>query len=295
MSRNRTTARAVLVAAALLGVTVVAADASARSRPVPRLVFPVVAQVQYVDDFGAPRAGGAHQGIDIMATKKSPAVAAESGRVKYWTSSATAGCMLYLYGSSGTMYEYIHLNNDLTMRNDNRGRCVRGTAYAVKNGARVTAGEQIAYVGDSGDANGLHAHLHFEVHPGGAKATDPYPYLQAAQRLLFAAKAGSPFALTLTGRVVAASDTELTVNVSTSQAWPSSLTLTRLDQQVVLAVSPAALIQTVTTAGSFETASLAQAAKGEKVVVWTEPAPASLKAERADDGVLTAALVQLSV
>jgi peptidase M23-like protein len=295
MSRNRTTARTVLVVAVLLGVAVVSVDASARTRPVPHLVFPVVGQVQYVDDFGAPRAGGAHQGIDIMATKKSPAVAAEAGRVKYWTSSATAGCMLYLYGASGTMYEYIHLNNDLTMRNDNRGKCVRGTAYAVRNGVRVTAGEQIAYVGDSGDANGLHAHLHFEVHPGGARATDPYPYLQAAQRLLFAAKAGSPFALTLTGRVVAASDTELTVNVSTSQAWPSSLVMTKLDQQVVLAVSPTALIQTVTATGSLETGSLAQAAKGEKVVVWTEPAPASLKAERADDGVLTAALVQLSL
>ena len=27
--------------------------------------------------------------------------------------------MLYLYGRSGTMYLYIHLNNDLTARNDN--------------------------------------------------------------------------------------------------------------------------------------------------------------------------------
>ena len=34
--------------------------------------------------------------------------------------------MLYLYGDSGTMYEYIHLNNDLTMKNDNRGKCVAG-------------------------------------------------------------------------------------------------------------------------------------------------------------------------
>src|SRR2546426_5304164 len=30
-----------------------------------------------------------------------------------------AGCMLYLYGDTGTTYLYIHLNNDLTMKNDN--------------------------------------------------------------------------------------------------------------------------------------------------------------------------------
>jgi hypothetical protein len=36
-------------------------------------------------------------------------------------------CMLYLYGESGTIYYYIHLNNDLTLKNDNRGKCVRAS------------------------------------------------------------------------------------------------------------------------------------------------------------------------
>ena len=80
-------------------------------------------------------------------TWRSPAVAAEDGTIKFWTTSARAGCMLYLYGASGTTYLYIHLNNDLTAKRDNKGKCAPGTAYAagLKNGARVKAGQQIAF------------------------------------------------------------------------------------------------------------------------------------------------------
>src|SRR5204862_4149530 len=119
----------------------------------------------YYDDFGEARGGGTHQGNDLMADKKSIAVAAEAGTIKFWTTSAQAGCMLYLYGVSGTTYLYIHLNNDVTMANDNRGKCVAGGSYwpGLKDGQRVVAGQAIGYVGDSGDADGT-PHLHFEVH-----------------------------------------------------------------------------------------------------------------------------------
>ena len=98
--------------------------------------------------------------------------------------------MLYLYGASGTMYEYIHLNNDLTAKNDNKGKCVKGVAYAVADGTHVEAGQQIAYLGDSGDANGIHPHLHFEVHPKGKGAVDPFPFLKKASHLLDTRTAG---------------------------------------------------------------------------------------------------------
>jgi Peptidase family M23 len=291
MRRHRTTARGVLFLAAMLGL--VAGTAAAAPPKVPdHIVFPVVGQVSYIDDFGAPRPGGPHQGNDLMAAKRSPAVAAESGTVKYWTTSRSAGCMLYLYGESGTIYYYIHLNNDLTSRNDNRGKCVQGVAYAVKNGARVAPGQQIGYVGDSGDANGGMSHLHFEVHPGGGRAVSPYPYLQKAYKLLFASKPGAPFSLTLTGTVASATLGRLVVNVTTSQAWPTGLTLTKLNRPIAITVPDATLVQTITP--TLRTiASVTLATKGQKVVVWTQPAPSSLKAQRADDGVLSSALIQL--
>jgi hypothetical protein len=294
MRRHRTTARGVLFLAATIGLAVGSAVAFAANTVPEHLVFPVIGKVQYTDDFGAPRGGGSHQGNDLMADKRSPAVAVEAGKVKYWTTSSAAGCMLYLYGESGTTYLYIHLNNDLTLKNDNRGKCVKGTAYTVKNGAKVAAGQQIAYVGDSGDANGGNSHLHFEVHPGGGKAVSPYPYLQKAYKLLFSAKAGTPFALTLTGTVVAAAIDRLVVNVSTSQAWPSGVTLTKLNRTIALTVPESTLVQSVSSTGTFRAvANVTLAQKGDKIVVWTQPAPATLKAQRADDGVLSSALIQI--
>ena len=149
---------------------------------VPQLIFPIVGKVTYFDDFGAPRGGGGHEGNDILADRKAPVVAVEAGTVTFWTRSVNAGCMLYLHGKSGTVYLYIHLNNDVTMRNDNRGACGPGMSYApgLTDGAEVEAGQLIGFVGDSGNANGIHPHLHFEVHPGDGDAVSPYRYLRAA-------------------------------------------------------------------------------------------------------------------
>ncbi|HET8529216.1 MAG TPA: M23 family metallopeptidase [Gaiellaceae bacterium] len=275
-----------LVALAAAGSAIAA---NPKQSGVPTLLFPVAGPTTYQDDFGQPRGDGPpHPGNDLLATKKTPVIAVESGKVKFWTTSATAGCMLYLYGDSGTMYEYIHLNNDVTMKNDNRGKCVAGTAYAkgLKDGARVTAGQQIGYVGDSGDANGIHPHLHFEVHPNGGAAVDPYPYLQSAQHLLFFAKLGSPFTLALKGTVVGSTDTSLSVQLTSLQAFPMRLSLKKLTQTVTLNVPASAV---VLPAASRQLS----ADVGQSVTVWTQPAVTSLKAMLGADGALGAALVQV--
>ena len=180
MTRHRTTARGVslLILTALLAAAVVASPGAA---PKPGLVdgspivFPLIGDYPYTMNFGDPRVQGSHQGIDIENVPwRTPAIAAEAGKVKWWTTSARAGCMLYLYGKSGTTYLYIHLNNDLTEASEDKGGCKLGTSFAVEDGAKVTAGEQIGYVGDSGDAEGNH-HLHFEVHPKDGGRGEPVP------------------------------------------------------------------------------------------------------------------------
>ncbi len=288
---SRTAGRLLLLICALC----VAASASAAPRKVPQLIFPVVGGASYIDDFGAPRPGGPHQGNDLMAARHTPAVAVEPGTVKIWTSSAGAGCMLYLHGDSGTTYIYIHLNNDLGANNDNKGKCVAGTAYApgLKDGQHVGAGQLVGYVGDSGDADGIHPHLHFEVHPNDGKAVDPYPYLRRAQQLLFYAKPGSPFSLVLEGKIVSTLGGFLELKVTQLQVLPSHQKLV-LSRHVVLSVASDATVQMPRELpGVGVTIPLSALKAGWSVTVYTEQALATLDALRGADDVLTAAKIVL--
>jgi hypothetical protein len=261
----------------LLGPASLAA-APPKAAGVPRLIFPVVGPVLYTDDFGQPRAGGTHQGNDLLAARRQLAVAVEPGTVSYWTTSAGAGCMLYLHGDSGTTYQYIHLNNDLTAGNDNKGKCVAGTAYAkgLKDGARVVAGQPVGYVGDSGDANGIHPHLHFEVHPHDGKATDPFPFLAKAQHLLFAAPPGVAVSVALKGTLVTADGVALAIQVQTVRV-STGLRVTRVDRLVTLAIDPGLATETLQLGGP--------------VRVTTSRVPLSLEQELGADGALTAKIV----
>jgi hypothetical protein len=293
MISHRTTARGTLVLA--LALLTLAGGASAA---VPqKLVFPVLGTVAYIDDFGQPRPGGTHKGIDIIATKRSLALAVEAGKVEFWKTSASAGCMLYLHGTSGTDYYYIHLNNDLSAKNDNRGKCVAGTAYAkgLKNGAKVVAGQPVGFVGDSGDANGIHPHLHFELHPGRGAAVDAYPWLQRATHLLFSAPRGSPFTLELRGTIVSVSDDTVQLRLAAVSAWPMRQRLL-LTRRLLVSVPADATVQRVRKPGGPGTPTTLDTAKPKQQVdIWTAAAPTTLKAQRGDDLALSASLVSLVV
>jgi hypothetical protein len=124
MRRHRTTARGIVFSLLLSGLAAAASasPSSGGSQAVPRLVFPLVAETALWDNYGDSRDTHPHAGIDMENPWRAPVVAVEAGKVSYAT-SGLGGCMLYLHGRSGTMYMYIHLNNDLTAKNDNRGDC----------------------------------------------------------------------------------------------------------------------------------------------------------------------------
>ncbi|NPV58622.1 MAG: peptidoglycan DD-metalloendopeptidase family protein [Actinobacteria bacterium] len=130
--------------------------------PVNGLYFPVAGPHSYVNDWGAPRSvGRTHKGCDIMADYGTPCVAITSGTVVQ-RRGGNAGLYVFLYGDNGHLYYYMHLQS-----------------YGASG--RVSAGEVIGYVGDTGNARGC-PHLHFEWHPNGGAAVNPYPLLVAIDR-----------------------------------------------------------------------------------------------------------------
>ncbi len=288
MSRHRTTAVALLV---LLATWAIAGTASAA---VPRLIFPVVAATSYYNDFGAPRGSGRHQGNDLMAGKRSPVVAVEAGRVVKWTSSRSAGCMLYLHGRSGTTYLYIHLNNDRTLRNDNRGGCKNGIAFApgLVSNQQVQAGQLIGFVGDSGDANGIASHLHFEVHPNDGRAVSPFKHLRRAYKHLYPRPRAGDFetmGVRIHGTVVSTLldlDPQR-IRIRITQLRLSNGVTVKPARDITLSVPPEAILRTAVAAKASEPISLADFLPGDRVIVWANEFPETLLSARAAPGVHT--------
>ena len=148
------------------------------------ITFPVVADTYYSDTFGAPRSGGrTHEGIDIMGYgwKGLPIVAAHSGTITMTTESAGRDCCAIwgLSNDDGWKSLYIHMNNDTPGTDDGKGW---GFAPGIDVGVHVEEGQLIGWVGDSGNAEWVSPHLHFELHRNGV-VINPYASLRAAKTI----------------------------------------------------------------------------------------------------------------
>jgi hypothetical protein len=148
----------------------------------PEIVFPVQGGASFSDDFGDGRSGGRlHEGNDLIAPKMTPIIAAFGGRVTYApTSEPSYGFMLSIAGDDGYKYNYLHINNDTPGTDDGNGGPQNAYAPGISDGVRVTQGQHIAWVGDSGNAERTVSHLHFEIRQQEGAAVNPYQYLLAA-------------------------------------------------------------------------------------------------------------------
>lgn len=127
-------------------------------------VCPVQGPVSFVDSWGAPRSGGRfHEGVDMIAARGTPVVAIYRGTVIRMRNSPLGGITLWLRDANGDEHYYAHLE---------------GYAPGIVEGMAVEEGTLLGYVGSSGNAPDYLPHLHFEYHPGGGGAVNPYPLVK---------------------------------------------------------------------------------------------------------------------
>ncbi len=110
-------------------------------------------------NFGDPRDGGdrTHEGLDIMAPEGAPIVSPTEAVVIGTGSGTGSGKYVSTANPGGERFVYMHLSEILARRGD-----------------ELDVGDIIGYVGDTGNAAGGPAHLHFEIRDG-RRATDPFP------------------------------------------------------------------------------------------------------------------------
>ena len=105
---------------------------------------------QLVDNWHDPRGDGtrAHEALDIPAPGGTPVRSALTGTVVKLFTSTAGGLTAYVRHGDTQAY-YAHLS---------------GYAPGLHQGQHVTAGETIAFVGDTGNAGTGNTHLHFAIH-----------------------------------------------------------------------------------------------------------------------------------
>ena len=128
--------------------------------------FPVQGNCFFGDTWHAARGGGRlHVGVDVIANEGKLLYAVVDGEIskQYWDQpGALAGNGLRLSQPNGTYFTYLHMSS---------------FAPGISLGTQVKAGDVIGFVGNTGSS--ATAHLHFEIHPGGGAAINPYPYVKA--------------------------------------------------------------------------------------------------------------------
>ena len=120
----------------------------------------------FVDTWGAPRSGGrTHQGVDILAGRGTPVRAIHEGDLFRVDRGGLGGLYIWLRSPWGDEYYYAHLD---------------GFGPGIRSSVQVSQGDLIGYVGTSGNSPDYIPHLHFEYHPGGGRAINPYEVAVAA-------------------------------------------------------------------------------------------------------------------
>ena len=155
------------------------------------LIFPVIGNANFSNDYDAPRSNGPHHAIDIIAGKGSLIVSAVNGVVDYVNYPEPSwGNAVRIKGDDNLCYWYLHMNNDNPGTDDGKGGAMQAYAPDMNAGNRVVRGQFVGWVGDSGNAENTVSHLHFSVHPltsqgrcSEDQAVNPYWNLLSATRI----------------------------------------------------------------------------------------------------------------
>ncbi len=140
-----------------------------------KIIFPVVGQVDWRNNYNEGRGSFRHTGVDIRAKKMTPVVAPFDGVFGKKVNS------FWVYGDNGWKCLGTHLNNDSPGTNDNQSDPDYMFSPVLRHGDRVKAGQLVGYVGDSGKATG--PHLHFELYSGKG-LRNPTKALQGGMKLI---------------------------------------------------------------------------------------------------------------
>ncbi len=171
---------AVALLAAAAGVLIAPTAGAEEIRPI---VFPVEGENHYSDTYGACRSGCArrHLGVDIIGEKMLPMLAARDGVVTWLRHDDAKGNILTITDDDGWQYHYIHINNDTPGTDDGANAYDQAFGPGIEQGVRVTAGQVVAYLGDSGNAEATVPHLHFEIEKPDGSNINPTPSVAAAE------------------------------------------------------------------------------------------------------------------